>query len=322
MKKYIHYTAIDFSQEPSFIRWVHDRVDPDDMDWTAYAAEYPGQADVLKEARRIVESIQFDTVPVDEGIEEKIWQKIDSQTAKQPATSRRSVVRWLSMATAAAAAIALVLIINTGDQYDTTINTDIAEVTSYDLPDGSSVTINAGSELKFDKENWAKKRQLHLDGEAFFEVERGSKFTVITDNGEVEVLGTSFNVLARGKSLQVICETGKVEVRCRKRKTILTPNEAVHVLAGVHTMRTNVANSDKRSNWLEGVYVYKASPLTEVLAEVERQFSVSVTSTIPLRQQSYTGSFSTANLETALESVLWPLSLTYEVKGSEVIITN
>ena len=57
------------------------------------------------------------------------------------------------------------------------------------LPDQSMYTLNAGSELIYDSENWKSERKINLSGEAFFEVEKGEKFQVNTANGQVKVLG-------------------------------------------------------------------------------------------------------------------------------------
>jgi len=56
------------------------------------------------------------------------------------------------------------------------------------------VVLNSKSTISFNKTDWKNNRQLTLDGEAYFKVEKGSTFTVNTNNGSVTVLGTQFNV--------------------------------------------------------------------------------------------------------------------------------
>ena len=51
-----------------------------------------------------------------------------------------------------------------------------------------------GVKFQFDKKRFTDERIIQLRGEAFFEVEKGSRFVVQTGKGAVEVLGTSFNV--------------------------------------------------------------------------------------------------------------------------------
>ena len=55
-------------------------------------------------------------------------------------------------------------------------------------------------------------RKVSLEGEAFFEVNPGKKFEVVSKFGKTIVLGTSFNIYSRNSSYQVTCMTGKVKV--------------------------------------------------------------------------------------------------------------
>ena len=80
---------------------------------------------------------------------------------------------------------------------DTNISTTIAEKTSIELPDASLVTINALTDISFNKKQWQSKRTVKLNGEAYFKVAKGAKFDVETPNGIVSVLGTQFNVKYR-----------------------------------------------------------------------------------------------------------------------------
>ena len=61
---------------------------------------------------------------------------------------------------------------------NTTIETLVAQQTIIELPDASKVELNALSNLTYNKSKWDKKRQVILDGEAFFRVAKGAKFDV------------------------------------------------------------------------------------------------------------------------------------------------
>ena len=89
------------------------------------------------------------------------------------------------------------------------------------MPDGSSVNLNAGSELEYTSFNWKKNRVLSLGGEAFFKVKKGKTFTVITKEGNVKVLGTQFKVKSREKLYEVTCFEGKVQVVIQKDTLVL-----------------------------------------------------------------------------------------------------
>ena len=117
-------------------------------------------------------------------------------------------------------------------------NTVLAEneIVENKLPDGSLVTLNTNSKIKYDKKFDDKKRRVVLKGDAYFEVkpEKSRPFEVKADDIIIEVLGTSFYVSADKKSdvIEVIVHSGKVAVYKENdpaNKTILLPgNKAVY----------------------------------------------------------------------------------------------
>ena len=82
------------------------------------------------------------------------------------------------------------------------VSTLIGETTVLNLPDNSKVTINASSSVQIKRFNWD--RNITLRGEAYFEVEKGKKFTVATKDALVKVLGTKFNVISRDNYFETI----------------------------------------------------------------------------------------------------------------------
>ncbi|MEM8901966.1 MAG: FecR family protein, partial [Bacteroidota bacterium] len=145
----------------------------------------------------------------------------------------------------------------------------------YPLPDQSVVTLNAASTLVLDTTNWSSNRTLFLQGEAFFEVTKGSTFRVNTDQGEVRVLGTSFNVFQREARLKVACYTGKVEVAHQKQKVILNPEEYAYLDLKGTLIKDSIRNRNS-NGWMDDVYSFKDEPVSEAFKEIERQFGVTV----------------------------------------------
>jgi transmembrane sensor len=92
---------------------------------------------------------------------------------------------------------------------------DIGSTKSVLLPDKSVVVLNSQSSIAYSK-MFAMHRKIKLDGAAYFEVEKGKVFTVKTAYGEVEVLGTKFEVIARPDWFEVTCFEGKVKVKSEK----------------------------------------------------------------------------------------------------------
>lgn len=198
------------------------------------------------------------------------------------------------------------------------VSTQLAEHRTIELPDGSTVHLNAGSYIEFDEDDFIETRELELDGEAFFKVQKGSSFDVITDQGTVRVLGTSFNVCDRADFFEVTCETGKVSVSHEGEEVILTPGLATHNKRGklAPAFSANVA-----SDWIKGSFDFEDETLDFVFEELERQFAVDVIST-GLEQRSFTGEFDSSDLETALTVICQPMGLEYQIKdNSQIVIT-
>src|SRR5690606_24222208 len=95
---------------------------------------------------------------------------------------------------------------------DTSIESDIAQTNTFSLQDDPEGVLNSCSRFTYNKKNWANQREISLDGEAYFKVTKGNKFSVKTLEGTVTVLGTQFNVFARDGFFEVACYEGLVSV--------------------------------------------------------------------------------------------------------------
>ena len=311
MDKFLEHTAEEFALEESFINWVKE-THPNDINfWNKFLLDHPEKKESMHKARRIVESLNF----VDEGElkikEDKLWNKIAEATREEKVVEqkRTSVLRYL-LPLAAAAIVGFIVFVNLPQTFtcDTNISSALAETNQIILPDNSVVTVNADSELCYSKADWANNRIVQLDGEAFFEVEKGSKFLVKTDNGEVEVLGTSFNVYSRDDRFFVQCETGKVEVRSQGKETILMPQESAALDKSTNEL-DKIETTLKRSDWRTGTFSYSDEKLGQVLQDVERTFGVTIEKQQDINETLYNGEFTSQNVDSALYQILWPLNL-------------
>lgn len=109
----------------------------------------------------------------------------------------------------------LVALVLTAACSTTTIETK-SSAQAVHLPDGSVVILNQNSSLEYNTKFEA--RQVALDGEAFFQVQKEEvPFVVTTGNGQITVLGTSFNVKDSKDGLEVEVETGAVELKAKEQ---------------------------------------------------------------------------------------------------------
>ncbi|MFY0601572.1 MAG: FecR domain-containing protein [Cyclobacteriaceae bacterium] len=245
---------------------------------------------------------------------EDIWDAIDAQTAEKKS---RTLPIYFSIAAAVALLIISVVLFIPGESSQLNIVAEAGESFIHELPDGSKVTLNAASMISY-SDDW--NRTIQLEGEAFFEVTKGSKFSVNTQWGEVSVLGTSFNVYSR-ESFRVNCKTGKVKVAISDSdyEKILEPGE------GLSKVKTEIKDAPQDisaiGQWIAGEFYFEERLVTDVFLEVERQFGVKIP-VGDVEGLTFSGYFSNENLETALEMICLPLDLEYEIQGDTVIIKS
>lgn len=198
----------------------------------------------------------------------------------------------------------------------TSIKSNFAENKTYTLPDKSSVTLNAVSQINYNKSSFIKKRRLELDGEAFFSVKKGSTFKVITAHGNIQVLGTKFNVKARGKSFKVFCYEGKVSVSYKNNMIVLSKGQGLQ-LSQDHTLVQYVNTETSSPSWLNNISTFTKEPYSEVLAEFERQFNVKIITNNLDTNILFSGGFDNNDMDSAIKSISLPLNINYSVNLKE-----
>lgn len=207
-----------------------------------------------------------------------------------------------------------------------TAEAELTEIKTVYLPDGSMVVLNASSHIAYDDSDWKEgNRSLELQGQAYFEVKKGSMFSVKSNHGIVSVLGTSFNIYDRGKDFKVECFTGKVKVESVEHQ------EEVYLTKGLKT-ELNIEKSvklkepeqfdeEKGIEWISGVFNFYNAPLHEVFSELERQYDIDIEYTATT-DKFYTGTFNKFDLEKAITSICKPMGYRHEIKDNDLIIYN
>ena len=172
--------------------------------------------------------------------------------------------------------------------------------------------LNAYTQLNYHPYWWFISRKVELEGEAFFLVEKGKKFRVVSSSATTEVLGTTFNIYARGEDYMVTCHTGRVKVTgaATKESVILSPEEkSVLNRSGGFTV-SRIDNQTPEPGWTDNLIMFGSTPLRLVFDEIERQFGI-VIETPESMQQVYSGNFS---LDQPVENILSLLCLPFDLE--------
>ena len=178
------------------------------------------------------------------------------------------------------------------------------------LADGSAVTLNACSELRYPERFARRRREVRLvRGEAFFEVahDASAPFTVETDDVSVEVLGTKFNVNAYDKEVTTVyLKEGKVRlterVTGRQNRYLMAPDEMLAVDRNARTCRAvRPAGKSAPEAWLHNNYAFTNAPLEDVVEFLERHYAVEIeVADARILQYSYTMEFYNETIDEVL----------------------
>jgi transmembrane sensor len=255
---------------------------------------------------------------------EEAFHALMNRTANGNLKERKRVVKLpVRYFYAAAAAAIILLIAGTWFVWNSrSVENVIAEKghqTDYKLPDGSVVSLNADTRISFNKARFDKKRMVKMEGEAFFNIEKGSPFTIATSLADIKILGTSFNVYARDNSFRVNCFSGKIMVTKGSRTVVVNPMETARIENDILSV-VKEENVYASAGWRNGEFNFENTPLNLVFDEIERQYNI--TFILPgLKGKYFTGSITNNNLVNALDIVCIPMGLTYEIgSNSKVFI--
>lgn len=193
------------------------------------------------------------------------------------------------------------------------------------LPDGTSVTLNAGSYLKYPRQFITDVRRIEMNGEAFFEVTRDEEkpFLIHTKDADVKVLGTSFNVKAfdMDEQLTVSVQTGKVQVDLPEAMMRLLPDEqfVMDKTKGEFQKR----NEDARLStvWIKGGLYFNRTPIRTVVNELVRMYNRTIEFAPGAEYDDYIyGEHDNKSLEAVLKSIQYSTDIKYRIENDKIIL--
>ncbi|MEQ9298527.1 MAG: FecR family protein [Cyclobacteriaceae bacterium] len=239
---------------------------------------------------------------------EDVWSKMQAQmgTAEEKVDDKPKTAQlnWWKVSIAASVTLTLMVAL-AAIFYTETVEVSRGKTAEVALPDGSVVSLNSESTISFKPLGWYFSRSAELSGEAFFEVEKGSKFTIDSENGSTSVLGTSFNIYSRDTDYRVFCETGKVYVVAADKEVTLVPGEYAEIIPTIGLSKQPDISSDYVLSWRLNKFIYNTTALDKVIQDIERQYDVDISTSIKgLEGYHYTGIFERSiNAKSALEII-------------------
>jgi ferric-dicitrate binding protein FerR (iron transport regulator) len=194
-----------------------------------------------------------------------------------------------------------------------TISTPPGVKSQIQLPDGTLVWLNSGTNLSFPSSFSDGTRNVKLLGEAFFEVAKDEKHPFTVDLGKIniEVVGTKFNAInyEQEGQTEVVLASGKVRLfeRYENQRRLISEMEpgqqAIYLNAG-NTISLKNVDTGKYTSWIEGKLIFRDDPMDEVVRKLDRWFNVQIEITDPnIGGYIYTATFQNETIEQILSLI-------------------
>lgn len=272
---YGEYAAADLAADASFRAWVLHNSDTNAF-WANWQVAHPEREAVLQEAKAMVLALRFRTNEVSTEEMNAVKYQIDSllNDAVVKKNNGQPHSSWWYALSAAAAALLLFAGIwyytGTATPEKIIVQTGFGETKTLQLPDGSTVQLNANSSITYPAK-WEKDkvRTVALNGEAYFNVSKSPaglhpKFRVLMPDVTIEVKGTAFNVYNRHNSIQVLLEEGKIVVNDSLQ---MKPGDMMSFTRGEH--HRLIADPAQLTAWKQHRLVFRDESLGRVAQQLE-----------------------------------------------------
>lgn len=185
------------------------------------------------------------------------------------------------------------------------IATSSANIETVVLKDGSKVTLRPYSSLEALEIN-ANEHSYRLEGEAFFEVAKISDrfFSVRAGNGEVSVLGTSFDLSNWGDNIQVYLEEGSIRFKNLESSEAVTlsPGE-VAAIGPDNLINTQQAEISEYTDWINRELTFQNKTTRYVLHEIEQEYNIRITAPDSIMSTRLSGSLALGSVDESLEDL-------------------
>ncbi len=374
---YLLYEPEDFASDESYLRYYFKLNEKDVAFWESWISNHPEKLDVIVHADELINFLSFH-VPEDAVDKElnKLLSDIKAGTGKkapeknnptQKAVAKVVPLRYVKTASLTLAAAALVFlfvrvaifkpskdanIIVPGIAANITKTNNGTAPILLQLEDSSVVTLKPGSSVTYAAHFAADKREVMLEGEAFFQVSKNPArpFYVYYDNLVTHVLGTSFNVKIdkAQKKIEVAVRTGRVEVYeksariavkqntpQKEKGVVLTPNQKV--IYAIDTKSFEATLVDKPMPLLahrdnadtvttlysinKETFAFKSDRLADIIKVFENVYGIDIqVENEHLNNCHFSGDLTRMDLYGKLDIICKTLGASYKITGTSILI--
>lgn len=316
-----------------FLDWASGKTASGQDYWKQWQKDNPEFQSEFDEALRVARMLKFKTSQVNQHEIEKRWSRTKKTMKKDSFFSVALMTKGYRLA--AAVLIVPILIASGWFFYNyQQLKSEYGRMTAYNygkvirvqaplggqlelsLPDGSKAWLNAGSEINYPAWFAEAGREVEMTGEVYFKVAKSDKpFLVKNPGPTIRVYGTEFNVKAYGDEEQVIVALaeGKIALEQKTREIFMAPGDVLVFEKATNRLSKLESDLYQQVCWREGKYIFRDTPLKQILKTLQRRYNVSIYLDDPeLNDFKYNATFSGESLEQILELMTYSAPIEFE----------
>lgn len=209
------------------------------------------------------------------------------------------------------------------------ISTSNGERVNLTLSDGTKMLVNSGSEIKLPNTFQPDKREVYLEGEAYFNVTENldSPFIIHSKNVVTEVLGTSFTVRSypEDEQVRVVVEEGSVsfgsEQDAPSDRVIVSKNEMGSYDFSEGELQTRqVDDLDLYISWTEGYFKFREKPMKSVAKDLERRYNIEIQfENNEIGDMRLTANLKSRSMSNVLDVIAMSLEVDYRIEDEDIV---
>ena len=358
-KNYDHFSIEDFASDDHFIEWCLSPTHELNEFWNEWLTTNPDKKQILEEARRTISIIhKAETTNVQSVMKKDIWSSLEHHMHKEKEVAHvsRPTLSMTKIAGIAAGILLLAMAYFTFQSNSESVSWEqfanhTSSTETIALADGTQINLIPNSTLQYSSKFGQEKREIILEGEAFFDVARDTSkpFLIYANKTITKVLGTSFHVkaqkdatsveveVATGKvavyantlsadareESPVIFKKGEVEILKPNLKINLTPNEKITFDITQKNMIKSIVEQPKLVQALSTLpkHHFDNAPVIDIFNTIEQAYGIQIDyNEKQLKNCSLSTKLDDTPLFTKLNIICTALDLRYEVNNAIIYI--
>lgn len=343
-EKYIHYGGEEFAADEYFQQWVLLPDKQSDAFWQSYMQDNPQQRKNIKEARKLVSHLTDSGfhVPFLSDHEKRflksvVYRELGFPDPIEPYIKKAGSGAWKRWSIAAA--VILVFFAgflfwnntnNSKQLYSIVkIQTEPKEIREIVLPDSSIVILNGGSSIQYSSDlSSSNAREIKLTGNAYFNVSKTrhrTAFIVHTNEVDIVVTGTEFNVNAHTKATDIVLTSGNLNVALHNnasKTALMQAGQALTLDTVKQDFITTPVNTELyTAAWKEKEWHFNETPLETIAVFIKEYYGVDVVfENSRSKQLTVTAVISTNNFQTLVSILEKTLNINIQVHSQQLTI--